>query len=54
MTDSANCFPDMNSLNEIESKRMIQTINPVRSISISNNQFFKCIKKFSTDINNEK
>ena len=54
MTDSANCFPDMNSLNEIESKRMIQTINPVRSISISNNQFFKCIKRFGTDINNEK
>ena len=54
LTDSTFCLLDMNSMNENETKKMIQTINPIKSISISNNQFFKCIKKFSTDINNEK
>ena len=43
-----------NSLNESETKKMIHTINPVRSISISNNQFFKCIKELENDVNNEK
>ena len=43
-----------NSLNESETKKMIHTINPVRSISISNNQFFKCIKEFGNDVNNDK
>ena len=54
LTDSTFCLLDMNSLNENETKKMIQTINPIKSISISNNQFFKCIKKFSTDVNIEK
>ena len=54
LTDSTFCLLDMNSMNENETKKMIQTINPIKSISISNNQFFKCIKKFSTNINNEK
>ena len=54
LTDSTFCLLDMNSLNENETKKIIQTINPVKSISISNNQFFKCIKEFSTDVNNEK
>ena len=54
LTDSTFCLLDMNSMNENKTKKMIQTINPIKSISISNNQFFKCIKKFSTDINNEK
>ena len=54
LTDSTFCLLDMNSLNENETKIMIQTINPIKSISISNNQFFKCIKKFSTDVNIEK
>ena len=47
LTDSSNyCLLDMNSLNENETKKMFQTINPVKSISISNNQFFKYIKDF--------
>ena len=54
LTDSTHCILDTNSLNENETKKMIQSINPVKSISISNNQFFKCIKKFGNDINNEK
>ena len=54
LTDSTFCLLDMNSLNENETKKMIQTINPIKSISISNNRFFKCIKKFSTDVNIEK
>ena len=54
LTDSTFCLLDMNSLNENETKKMIQIINPIKSISISNNQFFKCIKKFSTDVNIEK
>jgi hypothetical protein len=54
LTDSTFCLLDMNSMNENETKKMIQTINPIKSISISNNQFFKCIKKFSTDVNIEK
>ena len=54
LTDSTFCLLDMNSMNENETKKMIQAINPIKSISISNNQFFKCIKKFSTDVNIEK
>ena len=51
---TAYCLLDMNSLNENETKKMIQTINPVKSISISNNQFFNTIKEFGTDVNNKK
>ena len=55
LTDStAYCLLDMNSLNENETKKMIQTINPVKSISISNNQFFNTIKEIGTDVNNKK
>ena len=54
LTDSTFCLFDINSLNENETKKMIQTINPIKSISISNNQFFKCIKEFSNDVNNDK
>ena len=55
LTDSSSyCLLDMNSLNENETKKMIQTINPIKSISISNNQFFNCIKEFGTDVNNKK
>jgi len=55
LTDStAYCLLDMNSLNENETKKMIQTINPIKSISISNNQFFNTIKEFGTDVNNKK
>ena len=54
LTDSTFCLLDMNSMNENETKKMIQTINPIKSISISNNQFFKCIKEFSNDVNNDK
>ena len=50
----ADSLFDMNSLNENETRKMIQTINPVKSISISDNQFFKSLKEFGTDINNEK
>ena len=40
LTDSSIFMLDFNSLNENEAKRKYQTINVVKSISISNNQFF--------------
>ena len=39
LTDYSQCMLDFNSLNENEAKRKYQTINAVKSISISNNQF---------------
>ena len=40
LTDSSLSMPDLNLLNENEAKKKYQTINVVKSISISNNQFF--------------
>ncbi len=40
LNDSSICMPDLNLLNENEAKKKYQTINVVKSISISNNQFF--------------
>ena len=51
-TNSTYSLVTMNSFDENETKKMIHTINPIKSISISNNQF--CIKEFGNDINNEK
>ena len=40
LTESPMWVLDLNSLNENEAKKKYQTINTVKSISISNNQFF--------------
>ena len=40
LTESSICMLDLNSLNENGAKKKYQTINAVKSISISNNQFF--------------
>ena len=46
LTDCSICMLDFNSLNENETKRKYQTINAVKSISISNNQFFNQKSEF--------
>jgi hypothetical protein len=46
LTDSFMCMLDFNSLNENETKKKYQTINVVKSISISNNQFFNQKSEF--------
>ena len=46
LTDYSLCMLDSNSLNENETKRKYQTINAVKSISISNNQFFNQRSEF--------
>ena len=47
LTDSTNyCLININSSKENQANKKFQTINPVKSISISNNQFFKYIKDF--------
>ena len=46
LTDYSQCILDFNSLNENEAKRKYQTINAVKSISISNNQFCTKISEF--------
>ena len=46
LTESSICMLDLNSLNENEAKKKYQTINAVKSISISNNQFFNMKNEF--------
>ena len=46
LIDSFMCMLDFNSLNENETKKKYQTINVVKSISISNNQFFNQKSEF--------
>lgn len=49
LTDYSQCMLDFNSLNENEAKRKYQTINAVKSISISNNQFCNKKNEFKKD-----
>lgn len=46
LTESPMWMLDLNSLNENEAKKKYQTINTVKSISISNNQFFNSKSEF--------
>jgi hypothetical protein len=46
LTESPMWMLDLNSLNENEAKKKYQTINAVKSISISNNQFFNSKSEF--------
>ena len=46
LTESSICMLDLNSLNENGAKKKYQTINAVKSISISNNQFFNKKSEF--------
>ena len=46
LTESSISMLDFNSLNENGAKRKYQTINEVKSISISNNQFFNPKNEF--------
>ena len=46
LTESSICLLDLNSLNENGAKKKYQTINAVKSISISNNQFFNQKSEF--------
>ena len=46
ITECSICMLDVDSLNENETKKKYQTINAVKSICISNNQFFNQKSEF--------
>ena len=50
LTEPSIYMLDLNSLNENDAKKKYQTINAVRTISISNNEFFNMKNEFNKNI----